>query len=137
MLFLSLICIVFYASSGFLLDKMVFTYSLKEMWITVRSGTQTPFWIYITVLALPALYFYLSGKRIKINKIWIAIYMLLTLLSFFIFKKLPSDSEQYLVKTNKEHFFLRSIFSMFEKNNHNINDAVKEFRNYFPEHQFF
>ncbi|MCL2290227.1 MAG: LTA synthase family protein [Bacteroidetes bacterium] len=140
MLFLSLICIVFFATSGFLLDKVVFTYSLKEMWYIIRSSGKSPLWIYMIMIALPVLYFYLSGKRIKINNTLLVIFASLTLFSFFIFNKPPTHTQQYLVKVNKQYFFLQSVFKtqnpLFKENNKEINKAVKEFRAYFPEHKF-
>jgi uncharacterized sulfatase len=140
MLLLSLICILFFITSGFLLDKVVFTYSFKEIIGIIQSSSKSPVWVYIVVGVLPFLYFYLSGKRIKINCLLLAIFAILLLSSFFIFNNLTPQTTQYHVKTNKEHFFLKSVFKkrilVFEENDEQILKAVKEFRSYFPELHF-
>jgi phosphoglycerol transferase MdoB-like AlkP superfamily enzyme len=136
MLILSLICIVFFITSGFLLDKVVLAYSFKEMWAIVMSSSKSPVWVYITITVLPVLYFFISKKRVKIHNIGLGLYAVLTILSFFFFFNLSLDTAQYHVKTNKEHFFLKSIFPSFKKNVENITATVDEFRSYFPEHQF-
>ena len=140
MLLLSLILIVFFTTSGFLLDNVLFTYSLKELWDIVESSSTTPVWAYIVMVALPALYFYVSGKRIIIHRIVLLIFAILTLSSFFIFCKLPAHTEQYNVKVNKTYFFLQSIVreknSAYQECDKDIIEAVAEFRSYFPEHQF-
>ena len=141
MLFLSLVCIVFFATSGFLLDKVVFSYSLKEIAVIIQSSSKSPVWVYIVVLALPTLYFFLSGKRMKINRILLIAFTVLTISSFFILNDLPLYASQYHVKTNKEYFLGKSIFSKFKKNDKSITeeDVIKiteEFRRYFPQNQF-
>jgi len=138
MLLLSLISIVFFTTSGFLLDKVVFSYSLEEIWYIVQSSGKSPVWVYFIVMVLPVLYFYLSSKRIKINHTWLVIFAVLMASSFFIFNRLTSHSDQYLMKVNKEYFFLKSILktqATFE-NNEEFVKAVKKFRTYFTEHKF-
>ena len=139
MLLLSLICVVFFATSGFLLDRVVFTYSWAEVIAIIQSSSTSPVWVYVAVVVLPALYFYLSGKRMRINNILLTIFVGLTLSSFFIFNKLPLQTDQYHVKVNKEHFFLKSVsekIRVFKENDEEIIKAVEEFRAYFPQHQF-
>lgn len=140
MLLFSLICILFFTTSDFLLDKAVFSYSLKEMIGIIQASSKSPVWVYIVVIVLPALYFYLSGRRIKINKIMLILFAMITLFSFFIFNNLPIDTNQYHVKANKEYFFWNSVFKKqipaFTENGDEILKAIKEFRSYFPEHQF-
>jgi len=141
MLLLSLICVLFFITSGFLLDKVVFTYSLKDNLHIIQTSSKSPVWVYAVVIGLPALFYYLSGKLIKINKLILISFTVLFLLSFFVFRELPFSTNQYHVKTNKTHFFLKSTFSMFNKDDADINDEnyvkiVKEFRSYFPKHQF-
>ena len=140
MLFLSIICIVFFTTSGFLLDKVLFTYTLKEIIAIIQSSSKSPFWVYVVIVVLPALFFYLSGKRIKIHRILLLVFAIMLLSSFFIFNNLTPYKEQYHVKVNKEHFFLKSIFknkiSTFEENDERIIELVKEFRSYFPELHF-
>ena len=140
MLLLSLILVVFYTTSGFLLDKVIFTYSFKEIWDIVRASSNNPAWVYIIVGALPVLYFFLSGIKIKINKVLLIIFAVFTLLSFFILNHLSSQTDQYHVKTNKVHYFWKSIFKKhipaFTENDEEIIKTVKEFRSYFPELQF-
>ncbi|MDR2972868.1 MAG: LTA synthase family protein, partial [Bacteroidales bacterium] len=136
-LLISLMLIVFFATSGYLLDKVIFAYSLKEIWGIIRASSSSPVWVYIVVIGLPVLYFWLSGKRIKINRVLLVIFTVFTLLSFFIFSNLPLYTEQYHVKTNKEYFFWKSVFkkptSAFTENDREIIKAVNEFRSYFPE----
>jgi len=139
MLLLSLIFIVFFTTSGFLLDKVIFTYSMNEIWSIVRSSSKSPVWVYIVIGVVPIIFFYLSGKRIKINRILLVIFAGLTLSSFFAFNNLPPSTNQYHVKTNKEYFFLKSLFKQtpaFTENDEEIIKTVTEFRNYFPELQF-
>ena len=139
-LLLSLICIVFFATSGFLLDRVVFTYSWTEVIAIIQSSSTSPVWVYVVVVVLPALYFYLSGKRMKINNVLLIAFAGLTISSFFIFNNLPLRTDQYHVKVNKEHFFLKSVFkkqtSMLKGNDEEMVKIIEEFRSYFPQHQF-
>ena len=140
MLLLSLIGIVFFVTSGYLLDNAVFSYSLKDILFIIQSSSKSPFWVYIIVVALPVLYFYLSEKRIKINRIVLIIFAILTISSFFIFQKLSLNTDQYHVKVNKTYFFWKSILKnqsfTFKENDEEIIKIIEEFRSYFPEHQF-
>ena len=140
MLLLSLICIVFFTTSGFLLDKVVFAYSIKDIIGIIQVSSKSPVWVYVVVVVLPALYFYLSGKRMKINNILLVAFACLTLSSFFIFNNLPLRTERYHVKVNKEQFLLKSIFkkqtSIFKENDAEMVKIIEEFRSYFPQHQF-
>ena len=140
MLLISLILILFFSTSGFLLDNVIFTYSLRQMFNIVKSSSSSPFWVYLFMVAIPALYFYLSGKRMKVNRVALIIFAVLTLSSFFIFNKLSPQTEQYNVKVNKEYFFVKSIFknqlSAYQANDENIEELIAEFRSYFPEFQF-
>ena len=140
MLLLSLISIVFFATSGFLLDKVVFTYSLQEIIGIIKSSSKSPFWVYAVVVVLPALYFYLSRIRIKINNILLITFAVCTILSFFLFNNLSLSTNQYHIKTNKEHFFFKSVLKrqtfVFKENDEDIVKTVEEFRSYFPEYQF-
>jgi len=140
MLLLSLICILFFATSGFLLDKVVFAYSLKEIVEIIQSSSKSSAWVYFVVTVLPILYYYLSGKRIKINHVLAITFAVLIPASFFIFKDLSINAKQYHVKTNKEYFFLKSVLkrqtSSFEENDEQVRKTVQKFRNFFPELQF-
>ena len=140
MLLVSLMLVLFFTTSGFLLDKVVFTYSLQEIWGIVTASSKSPVWVYIVIVVLPVVYFYLSGKRIKINYILSILFTVLTISSFFIFKTLKPHTAQYKVKVNKECFFLKNIFTkqifIGFKNSEDLKKAVTEFRNYFPELQF-
>jgi len=136
MLLVSLSLILFFTTSGFLLDNVVFTYSLKEMWSIVTSSSKSPVWVYIVMVVLPVLFFYLSGKRIKINLFFAIFFAGLTISSFFIFSKLTPQTEQYKVKVNKEYFFLKSILKVSKEHDKDIIKSVTEFRRYFPELQF-
>jgi len=138
LLLLSLICILFYMTSGFLLDKVVFTYSLKEIISIIQSSSKTPYWVYMVLALLPVLFFYVSGKRIKINNGWLILFAVLILSSFFICRNLPPDAEHYFVKKNKTHFFMKSVFVKitFRQNAMDILKEIEEFRSYFPEHNF-
>ena len=142
---LSLVCIVFFANAGFLLDKVVFTYTFKEILGIIKSSGKSPVWVYIVVAVLPIAYFFVSGirikiKNIKINRILLMVFSVLILLSFFVFNKLPLEAEQYHIKTNKGYFFVKSIFKKhiitFKEDDEKIIKAVSKFRSYFPEHQF-
>ena len=141
MLFLSLICVLFFITSGFLLDKVVFTYSIKENLHIIQTSSKSPVWVYFVVVALPVLFYYFSGKRVKINKLLLCTFAVIFLSSFFVLRELPFYEHQYHEKTNKTHFFLKSTLSIFNTNNADINDKnyakiVKEFRDFFPELQF-
>jgi phosphoglycerol transferase MdoB-like AlkP superfamily enzyme len=140
MLLLSLIGVAFFTNSGFLLDKVVFTYTVKEILFIIRSSNETPVWIYFIMVSLPVLYFYLSGKKIKINNVLLIVFFVLTLSSFFIFNNLSLQNAQYHVKVNKTHFFLKSVqskrISEFKETDEEILKAIKEFRGYFPDYQF-
>jgi len=140
MLLLSLIGVAFFANSGFLLDKVVFTYTLKDIIFIIQSSNESPYWVFIVMFTLPLLYLYLSGKRIKINNILLITFFVLTFTSFFIFNNLSLHKEQYHVKVNKTHFFLKSVQKKrvyeFKKTDEEIIKAIHEFRSYFPEHQF-
>lgn len=146
MLLFSLICVLFFVTSGFLLDKVIFSYSVKEIIGIIQASTKSPLWVYVVVIILPMLYFYVSGKRIriririKINHIILAIFVISMLLSFFIFTHIPLDANQYHVKANKAHFFWKSVFKkhipVFKEDDENFINAIQEFRSYFPEHQF-
>ena len=140
MLLLSLIGIVFFATSGYLLDRAVFAYTFKEILFIIQSSSTSPVWVYIVVAALPVLYFFISGKRMKINRLLLTVFTVLTVSSFFIFNELPLNTDQYHIKVNKEHFFLKSIFkkrpSTFKENDEEMAKVIKEFRSYFPQHQF-
>jgi uncharacterized sulfatase len=142
MLFFSLICILFFITSGYLLDKVVYNYSIKEIWFIIQSSSKQPVWVYIIVIALPILYFFTSNKRIKISNLFLVAYTILTLSSFFVLKKLPFSAKYYHIKVNKEYFFFwKTIFSAFTENkitinDENISEIVKEFRDYFKDHQF-
>ena len=139
-LLLSLIGIVFFATSGYLLDKAVFSYTFKEMLFIIQSSSKSPIWVYVVVVALPVLYFFVSGKRIKINRIFLIIFTVLTVSSFFVLNKLSLNTDQYHIKVNKEYFFLKSIFKnqtfTFKEGDEEVIKAIEEFRSYFPEHQF-
>ena len=140
MLLFSLICIVFFATSGYFLDKVLFNYSFNEIMNIIKSSSKSPFWVYLVVSILPILYFYLSGKRIKINSILLITFIVLTISSFFILNKISFDANQYHIKVNKEHFFWESIgkkqAQAFKENDEETIKAINEFRSYFPEHQF-
>ena len=140
MLLVSLMLVLFFTTSGFLLDKVVFTYSLQEIWGIVMASSKSPVWVYIVIVVLPVLYFYLSGKRIKINRLLLMLFAVLTLSSFFISNTLTPRTAQYNVKVNKEYFFLKNLFikqtSIDLKNNEDLIKTVTEFRGYFPELQF-
>ena len=140
MILFSLICILFFSTSGFLLDKVVFTYSIEEMWNIVMSSGKSPVWVYITMLALPVLFYVVSGIRIKINRGLLVFFAVLTLSSFFIFKEIPKHTNQYHIKVNKAHFFWKSMMKKqiqaFKENDDENISAIEDFRNYFPEHQF-
>jgi uncharacterized sulfatase len=132
---------VFFSTSGFLLDKVLFSYSLKEIINIIQSSSKSPVWVYVTVVAVPLLYFYLSGKRFKINRILLVTFAVLTLSSFFVLSKLSVNTEQYHIKVNKTQFFVKSIFKrptayIFQKNDKETIKTIEEFRSYFPEHQF-
>ena len=139
MLLFSLICMVFFTTSGFLLDKVVFTYSFKEICTIILSSSKSPVWVYVVIIVMPVLFFYVSNKRIKIYCLLLGTFFALTFFSFFRINTLSSDTEHYLVKTNKAFFFGKSIFkrpAVFVENNEEIIKIVKEFRDYFPEHKF-
>jgi len=140
MLWASLILILFFVTSGFLLDKVLFTYSFTEIWGIVSASAKTPVWVYAIIVGLPLLYFYLSGKRIKINRVLWIIFTTLMLSSFFIFNNLSPNTDQYHVKVNKEHFFLQSLLKKqipaFKENDKDIIKAVEEFRSHFPKLKF-
>jgi uncharacterized sulfatase len=140
MLFFSIICIIFFSTSGFLLDNAVFAYSIKDTIGIIKASTKSPVWVYIVAIVIPVLFFYLSGKRIKIHRGLTAIFTILLLSSFFVLNSLSIQSKQYHIKTNKGFFFLRSTFQRqvpaFEENNEHLVNAVHEFRSYFPELQF-
>ena len=138
-LFLSLTGVVFFVNSGFLLDKIVFTYSVKELWDIFLTYNSSSFWVYVVVVCLPILFFFVSKKRIKINLFGFIVFFVLTFSSFFIFRKLPTDINQYHVKKNKIEFFWKSMFqkkSVLNEDEKDIIEAIQEFRSYFPEHQF-
>lgn len=138
MLLLSLTGIVFFATSGFLLDRIVFAYSIEELWGIILSSSQNPVWVYFVVAGLPVLYFLLSSKKIKIRNLWVGLFAALTALSFFILKY-PENGHS-LTKTNKAYFFVKSVLQsqnvVFEKGTEEILNDIKDFRSYFPEHQF-
>jgi len=140
MLLLSLIGVAFFANSGFLLDKVVFTYTLKDIIFIIQSSNESPFWVFIVMFTLPALYFYLSGKSIKINNLFLITFFVLTLSSFFVFNNLSLRREHYHIKVNKTHFFLTSLQKKrtveFKETDEEIIKAVEAFRSYFPEHKF-
>jgi uncharacterized sulfatase len=140
MLLLSLICILFFITSGYLLDNAVFSYSFKEIIFIIKTNDNTPIWVYLVIIALPALYFYLSGKKLKINSILLILYAVLTLTSFIVFNKLSLNTNYYHVKANKNLFFVKSILknqsSIHNENSNDITKIVEEFRSYFPDHQF-
>jgi phosphoglycerol transferase MdoB-like AlkP superfamily enzyme len=139
-LLLSMICVVFFTTSGFLVDKVVFSFSLTEIAIT-QASTKSSWWVYILIVGTPVLFYFVSSKRIFINHILLVVFIILTLLSFFIFRELSFHSNQYLVKTNKAYFLGKSAFSAFKEfeedmNDENMVNAVKEFRAYFSKHKF-
>ena len=141
MLLLSMVCVLFFINSGFLLDKVVFSYSLKENIHIIQTSSKSPVWVYFVVVALPVLFYYFSSKRIKINNILLTVFVVLITTSFFVLRELPLTSNQYHVKKNKTHFFLKSSLSMFYNNDANLNDGnypqiVNEFRGFFPEFTF-
>jgi len=140
MLLLSLIGIVFFSNAGFLLDKVVFTYSLKETIFIIQSSASSPVWVYIIMIMLPLLYLYLSGKRIRVNYVLVAAFGIVTVTSFFIISNISLQTNYNHTKTNKGYFFLKSLFKRttpaFIENDEDIIKAVEEFRSYFPEHQF-
>ena len=140
MLLMSLILVLFFDISGFLLDKVVFSYSLTDIWDIISSSTNSPVWVYLVVVALPVLFFSLSKKRIKIHSSLVIIFFVLGIASFFVLKDVSTKVNQYHVKTNKAYFFIKSVFAKqqtaFKENDKEIIKAVDEFRNYFPEHQF-
>jgi len=140
MLFFSLICVQFFATSGYLLDSAMFSYTFKEILLIIRSSSEIPVWVYITIIVLPLLYFWVSSIRIKVNHICFYIFVILTLSSFFSFSNLSKYSDYYHVKVNKGSFFMKSVFkkqtSTLEMELKDITKVVEEFRSYFPEHQF-
>ena len=146
MLLLSLICVLFFANSGFLLDKVVFSYSIKDLLEIVQTSNQSPLGYYFIMITLPVAFFFISGLRIKINSKLLVVFIVLTISSFFIFKEIPLHSDQYLVKINKGHFFASSVFNKQNlpfkgneevlKSEEDILKAVEEFRSYFPDHPF-
>ena len=139
-LFFSIVCIIFFSTSGFLLDNAVFAYSIKDTIGIIKASTKSPVWVYIVAVVLPVLFFYFSGKRIKIHRVLIVTFLILVLSSFFVLNNLSLHTNQYHIKANKEFFFLKSVLqkrvSAFEENNEQLVHAVHEFRSYFPELQF-
>ena len=140
LLLLSLICLVFFSNSGFLLDKVVFTYSLKEILFIIRSSATSPVWVYIIMIILPVLFFYLSNKRIRVNYVMMAAFGIATITSFFILSNVSLHTNYNHTKTNKGYFFLKSLFKKptlaFIENDDEIIKSVEEFRSFFPEHDF-
>jgi len=139
-LLFSLICVLFFSTSGYLLDNAVFSYTFKEIMLIIKSSSGTPIWVYIIMIALPLLYFYLSAIRIKINNICLYIFVILTLSSFFIFNNLSINSTYYHLQTNIGNFFVKSVFKKrtapLKMKQNDIIKLIQEFRTYFPEHQF-
>jgi len=140
MLLLSLIAIIFFATSGYLLDNAIFSYTFKEVIFIIRASSKSPVWVYVVMVVLPILYFYLSRKRIKINRILLIAFAFFMISSFFVFNKLSVNTNQYHIKENKAYFFLKSLFEnqsfTFKQNDEEIIKAITEFRKYFPELQF-
>ena len=140
MLLLSMICVVFFVTSGYLLDNAIFFYTFKEVLFIINTGSNTPVWVFITIVVLPLLFYYLSGKRIKINSILLTSFVLLLLSSFIFLKNIPLYKTQYHLKVNKEYFFIKSLFkkpiSHEKYSQDDMTSIIKEFRSYFPEHQF-
>jgi uncharacterized sulfatase len=107
----------------------------------VQTSANSAWWVYILIAGAPVLFYFVSSKRIHIHNIVLITFIILTLLSFFIFRNLSLSSNQYHLKTNKVYFFGKSTFSLFKKTDENIANedvvsAVKEFRSYFPKHKF-
>ena len=140
MLFLSLIGVLFFTTSGYLLDNAVFSYSFSEIILIIKASSDTPVWGYFVMVGLPVLFFYLSGKKIKVNLVFLILFSLLTISSFFIFNKLSFNTNYYHLKENKTLFFVKSVFkqqSLTNKDNsEDITKQIEEFRSFFPDHQF-
>jgi phosphoglycerol transferase MdoB-like AlkP superfamily enzyme len=140
MLLLSLIGVLFFTTSGYLLDSSIFSYTFNEILLIIKTSSNTPVWVYFVVIGLPVLFFYLSGKRIKINVVLLIFFAALTLSSFFIFTKLSLNNNYYHLKENKVCFFVKSVFknqsSIYKDTPEDMTKIIEEFRSYFPNHQF-
>jgi len=140
MIFLSLILVLFFTTSGYLLDNALFSYTFKEIILIIKTGSNTPVWVYFVIISLPTLFYFLSRKKIKINRLLLILFFALTLSSFFILKKLSVNTTQYHAKENKAIFFVESILkgrsSVYKTNPDDIIPLIEEFRSYFPENEF-
>lgn len=140
MLFLSLICVTFFAISGYFLDTIVFTYSFKEIFGVIRSSSGVPFWGYLTIFLLPILFFIFSKKRFRIFKPVKLIFLVCLTIFPFVAKPAASRGADFFVKENKGQFFLKSIFRRSKyieiKQDVDYESVVNEFQEYFPQRQF-
>ncbi|MDL2238820.1 sulfatase-like hydrolase/transferase [Bacteroidales bacterium OttesenSCG-928-K03] len=141
MVLISISLIYYYLTAGIPLDKVFFMYSLQDIIGITISSKSMAWWEYIILICLPLFFLFISGKKIKIHKTFIFIFLSVVVLSLII-KDIPStlykSHSSYNTISNKFDYFIKNLF-VKENDTLEINDidnSVLKLQSYFPENDF-
>lgn len=144
MLLISNAMIMYYVSADIPLDNVFFTYSIKVLVYISKSTGAFVWWGYVGLLLIPALFFLVSKKEVRLGKPGLFIWLGLAAVSLFVYR-VPSwmydTKEEMNTIGNKQEFFLKSLFkrqqSFTRINPEDLDQQrIEAFQSYFPDVEF-
>ena len=138
--------IMYYVNAYQPLDKLMFDYSLDEILYIAHSTGAYVWWGYVGLLLIPALFLWISGKQVVLNKPWLWLWLALAAIGLCV-NKVPEWAYKNLEEKNtignKQEFFWKSFivnekpFSRFNiKNLERQRERILSFQSMFPEDEF-
>ena len=159
MLLVSNAMIMYYISAMMPLDKVFFSYSVKELVYISQSTGAFVWWGYVGLLLIPLLFLVVFGKRktengelrtfrfpFSVFRFPLSVWLALALAGLFVWDvpvwAYPNREGKNTI-CNKQEFFWRSLvkkeatFSRFDpKDLEREHDRILQFQSYFPEDEF-
>ena len=146
MLLISNAMIMYYMSAYIPLDKVFFTYSIKELVYISQSTGAFVWWGYVGLLLIPAAFFVVSYREVHLHKCWAFVWLALAIVGLTMWKVpswMYSSREDMNTMCNKQEFFWRSLIvkdMQFERFNQKDldqkRDLIASFQSMFPEDEF-
>ena len=146
MLLVSNAMIMYYMSAYIPLDKVFFDYSVEELIYISQSTGSFVWWGYVGLLLIPAVFLWVSGKEVKLDKLWVKVWLALAFAGLWVWQVpqwMYSNVEGKNTVCNKQEFFWRSLFkrdapfSRFDaKDLEQQRERILDFQSMFPEDEF-
>ncbi len=142
LLTVSMFLVVFFAQSGFPLDRLIFVYSLDEIIETLTSSNSTTWWIYVCIALVPCAYLWASRKSFAPTRT-VCLSLAAVLLASIAVRLCKYDSSvknrNYTEECNKLCYFVRSSATMIgggKTDNELDIEKVHKLWAMLPDHEF-